>query len=79
LIIVTLACLATDTRSQSLDSVLNNADKATLDLVALHMAQKIQEATLAEAKPEVLVIDFYRGSAGNSSRRFMSLKERPSD
>ena len=32
------------------------------------MAQKIQEATLAEAKPEVLVIDFFRGSAGNSSR-----------
>jgi len=49
------------------DSVLNRPDKASLDLAALHVAQKIQEAKLTE-EPNVLVIDFFRSSAGNSSQ-----------
>src|SRR5258708_4468515 len=61
------ACLANDTRSRSLDSVLNAADKAKLDLLATHAAQKIREAQLTE-KPKILVIDFFRGSVGTSSR-----------
>jgi hypothetical protein len=60
LIIVTLVCLATDTRGQSLDGILNNAEKATLDLVALHMAQKIQKSRTG------------RSEARASGHRFLS-------
>jgi hypothetical protein len=66
------ACLATDTHSQSLDSVLNLADKAKLDLLATLTVQKLREAQLTE-EPKVLVIDFFRsstffpGSAGTSA------------
>jgi len=63
---VLIACLPTATRGQSLDSVLNNTDKAKLDLLATRAAQKIRGAQLTE-KPKVLVIDFFRGSVGTSS------------
>jgi hypothetical protein len=62
----TSTCLATNARCQSLDSILNAADKARLDLSATRTAQKIRESQLTE-KPKVLVIDFFRG--GNLSRR----------
>src|SRR5258706_14021136 len=65
--VVIFSWLATQLHSQSLDSVLNRPDKASLDLAALHVAQKIQEAKLTE-EPNVLVIDFFRSSAGNSSQ-----------
>jgi len=61
------ACVASLAHAQALDSVLNHPDKASLDLAALHVAQKIQEAKLTE-EPNVLVIDFFRSSAGNSSQ-----------
>jgi len=67
LLAATLACLATNARCQSLDSILNAADKAHIDLAALHVAQLIQEAKLSQTEPKVLVIDFFRDSAGNSS------------
>jgi hypothetical protein len=47
--------------------MLANADKARIDLAALHVAQSIQEVKLSETKPKVLVIDFFRDSVGNSS------------
>src|SRR6266851_1915293 len=47
----TLACLATNARCPSLDSILNAADKAKLDLSATRVAQKIREAQLTE-KPQ---------------------------
>jgi hypothetical protein len=53
-----LLCLATNARCQSLDLLLNKSDKTNLDLAALHVAQKIQEAELAEGQRTVLVIDF---------------------
>ena len=63
----TLACLATNARCQSLDSILNTADKAKLDLSATRVAQKIREAQLTE-KPKALVIGFFRGSVGSGQR-----------
>ena len=62
-----LICSALNLPGQSPDSVLTKADRANIDLVALHVAKKIQEANLSE-KPRVLVIDFFRGSAGASSQ-----------
>jgi Anticodon binding domain len=56
----TLTCLATNASCQSLDSILNAADKAKLDLSATRIAQKIRESRLT-GKPKALVIDFCRG------------------
>ena len=53
--------------AQSLDSLLSSTDKSNIDLAALHLAKRIQEANLTEHNPSVLVIDFFRGSAGTSS------------
>src|SRR5258706_12261006 len=61
------ACVASLAHAQALDSVLNRPDKASLDLAALHVAQKIQEAKLT-GEPNVPVIDFFRSSAGKSSK-----------
>ncbi len=66
-LVVLLASLPASSDCQSLDLLLNKSDKSNLDLAALHVAQKIQETKLAEGQPTVLVIDFYRGSAGTSS------------
>jgi hypothetical protein len=63
---VVLPCLPANSHSQSLDAVLANADKARIDLAALHVAQSIQEEKLSETEAKVLVIDFFRDSAGNS-------------
>jgi hypothetical protein len=60
------SCLASNARCQSLDSILNAADKAKFDLSATRSAQKIQASQLE--KPKVLVIDFFRGSVDTSSR-----------
>jgi hypothetical protein len=74
----TLTCLATNARCQSLDSILNAADKAKLDLSATRAAQKIRESQLTE-KSKVLVIDFFRGSVGTSSRLGTLLADRFSE
>jgi TonB family protein len=57
---------------------LNKSDKASLELAALHVAQKTQEAKpkLGETLPTVLVIDFFRGSAGISSLLGSQLADR---
>jgi len=75
----TSICLAANARCQSLDLLLNKSDKANLDLGALHVAQKIQEAKLGERQPTILVIDFYRGSAGTSSLLGSQLADRFSE
>jgi TonB family protein len=62
-----LSCSTIDLRCQSPDSVLTKADRASIDLVALHTAKKIQEANLTEV-PKVLVFDFFRGPEGASSQ-----------
>jgi hypothetical protein len=36
-----------------------NADKARIDLAALHVAQSIQEVKLSETEAKVLVIDSF--------------------
>jgi hypothetical protein len=64
---VVLPCLPANSNSQSLDAIIANADKARIDLAALHVAQSIQEVKLSETEQKVLVIDFFRDSAGNSS------------
>ena len=73
-----VACFATNARCQSLDSILNAADKAKLDLSATRVAQKIREAQLCE-KPTVLVTDFFRSSVGTSSRLGTLLADRFSE
>ena len=64
---------------QSLDSVLNRLDEAQLDSAASHAAQKIRNAILDEEPPSVLVIDFFRGSVGTSSRLGTLLADRFSE
>ena len=75
----TLTCLATNASSQSLDSILNAADKADLDSLASHTAQRIINADRTEPKPRVLVVDFFLGSPGVSSSLGTMLAERFSD
>lgn len=75
---VTSTCLATNARCQSLDSILNAADKARLELSATRTAQEIRESQLTE-KPKVPVIDFFRGSVGTSSRLGTLLADRFSE
>lgn len=76
-----LASLPANSHSQSLELLLNKSDKASLDLAALHIAQKIQEAKakVTERQPSVLVIDFYRGSPGTSSLLGSQLADRFSE
>ena len=64
---------------QSRDSVLTRLGEESLDSLASHAAQKIREANLEERKPKVLVIDFFRSSAGNSSRLGTLLADRFSE
>ena len=78
-LVVLLVSFPANSDCQSLDLLLNKSDKANLDLAASHVAQKIQEGKLAEGKPTVLVIDFYRGSAGTSSLLGSQLADRLSD
>jgi hypothetical protein len=51
---VVLPCLPANSHSQSLDAILANADKARIDLAALHVAQSIQEEKLSETEAKVL-------------------------
>ena len=75
-LVALLATLPASSVCQSLDLLLNKSDKASLELAALHVAQKIQEAKPTERRPTVLVIDFYRGSAGTSSLLGSQLADR---
>jgi TonB family protein len=76
LFIVALLCIPLSTLSQSADLALTRAEQAQLDSLATHAAQKIREANLDEKEPKVLVIDFFRGSSGNSSRLGTLLADR---
>jgi TonB family protein len=78
-LVVLSVSLPANSVCQSLDLLLNKSDKANLDLAASHVAQKIQEAKLAEGQPTVLVMDFYRGSAGTSSLLGSQLADRFSE
>jgi TonB family protein len=69
-------CLTTNARGQSSDSVLNNADKANLAVLASNITQKIVKADRTEKEPIVLVIDFFRGSLGTSSNFGFLLADR---
>jgi TonB family protein len=69
-------CLATNARCQSLDSILNDSDKANLETSAAHTAQKIINADRTEKEPRVLVIDFFLGSPGTSSNLGSLLTDR---
>lgn len=71
--------LSLDARCQSPDFILSKLDEGHLDSLASHAAQKIREANLDEKEPKVLVIDFFRGSAGNSSRLGTLLADRFSE
>ena len=76
---VLFTCLAANASCQSLDAILNSADKAHLDLAVSHVAQKIKKAKRAQTEPKVLVIDFFHGSAGTSSRLGTRLADRFSE
>src|ERR1700720_3057706 len=75
----TLACLASNARCRSLDSILNAADKADPDSLAARSAQKIINAERTEPKPRVLVVDFFLASPGVSSNLGTLLADRLSD
>jgi len=55
---------------------LNQMDQAHLDSLAALTAKKIREAKLSDEPPEVLVFDFFRGSAGTSSQLGTLLADR---
>jgi hypothetical protein len=78
-LVALLATLPASSDCQSLDSLLNKADKASLDSAAFHVAQKIQQSYSTDGKAKVLVIDFFRGSAGTSSRLGTLLADRFSE
>src|SRR5215467_215613 len=59
---------ATVASAQSFDPTLSESDKANLSSSASHVAERIREANLVDRKPSVLVIDFFRGSTGTSSK-----------
>jgi TonB family protein len=54
--------------SQSPSSTLTSLQESSLNSLASHAAQRIQEANLEDKTPKVLVIDFFRSSPGGSSR-----------
>jgi TonB family protein len=64
---------------QSHELALTKVDEASLNALAFHAAQKIQEAHLEESEPKVLVIDFFRSSPGNSSQLGTALADRFSE
>jgi TonB family protein len=70
---------APDAECQSSDPLINRSLQAKLDLLASHAAQRIREAKLDEPEPKVLVIDFFRNSAGSSSELGTLLADRFSD
>jgi TonB family protein len=67
------------TKSQSPELILDRVDEAKLNLLASQTAQKIREAPVEEAQPAILVIDFFRNSAGTSSRMGSLLADRFSE
>jgi hypothetical protein len=62
--------------SQSPDSTLTSLQESSLNSLASHAAQKIQDANLEGKTPKVLVIDFFRSSPGGSSRLGTMLADR---
>lgn len=59
--------LPSSSRCQAPDPGFTRMDEATLDALALRIAKRIREAHLEEKQPSVLVVDFFRNSAGSSS------------
>lgn len=70
LLLIPFFLLATsfDTRSQLPELILDRVDEGKLNLLASQTAQKIREAPIADAQPSILVIDFFRNSAGTPSQ-----------
>jgi hypothetical protein len=66
-------------KSQSPELILDRVDEGKLNLLASQTAQKIREAPVEEAHPSILVIDFFRNSAGTSSRLGSLLADRFSE
>lgn len=64
---------------QSDRAALSHIAGDSLNTLALHAAQHIRRAHLEEKAPKILVIDFFRGSAGHSSRLGSFLADRFSD
>jgi TonB family protein len=79
LLTVSLMVNAPATKSQSPELILDRIDEGKLNLLASQTAQKIREAPVEEAQPSVLVIDFFRNSAGTSSRMGSLLADRFSE
>jgi hypothetical protein len=74
------ACLAINARCQSLDAIMNSADKAHLDLaVSQRRPKDLKKARRTQTEPKVLVIDYFHGSAGTSSRLSTLLADRFSE
>ncbi len=67
------------TKSQSPELILDRVDNGKLNLLASQTAQKIREAPVEETQPSILVIDFFRNSAGTSSRLGSLLADRFSE
>ena len=63
-------------RAQSLDYILSVDDKANLETLAQHTADRIDHADREQPRETVLVVDFMRGSLGTSSRLGSLLADR---
>jgi hypothetical protein len=63
-------------RAQCLDCILNVDDKANLETLAQHAANRIDHADREQPLETVLVVDFVRGSLGTSSRLGSLLADR---
>jgi TonB family protein len=74
-----LLLLPTSSRGQGTAFTLNQLDQAHLDSLAALTAKKIHEAKNVEKEPEVLVMDFFRYSTGQSSRLGTLLADRFSE
>src|SRR2546421_12449351 len=75
-LVVRMLFLSVTACCQSRDSVLTQLDETYLDSLAARAVKRIRRANLEEKEPKVLVIDFFRGSPGNSSRLGTSLADR---
>lgn len=64
------------TRSQSPELIFDRIAEGKLDLLASQTAKKIREAPVADAQSSILVMDFFRNSAGTSSRLGSLLADR---
>ena len=64
---------------QSLELTLGRSLEATLDSLAVRVAERFRGANHDESEPRVLVVDFFRNSAGSSSKLGTLLADRFAD